>query len=425
MTQREISQRSEKLQALIEGLSKSQDVLKEKKSQNDYYMKLKGIYITKTGESFRHFYNEIFSVITEIHNQEPEAIDVLGENMRILYKYCMERDEDQIKEPIAKLFDHVSLDIARIKYTNAIDRRLELTGDTLLTQISDVNKKIEEAKNTYDGIKDDVEDTSKKINNAYSEFVSILGIFSAIVLVFFGGTSIIGNVIGSMKETNIFITLIVTCFAGTIIFDILFMFIYFLAKLIDRNIATTAEELWWESTNIRMKNRYPIIFYANIISIIIIYVACLAGTIQWIVKNQYEVINWLNNNLQIDFVQQSLLFYITLVLVLYNITFIFAYILSKITDINIGRIISIKYNKDYSIENDGSSYMIVVDYDYEKAKRIRYISIAYIYITTCKVFSFVRNEIHNIVSRVVLRYPYWFVTNILLIGAWININDNI
>ena len=60
MTQREISQRSEKLQALIEGLSKSQDVLKEKKSQNDYYMKLKGIYITKTGESFRHFYNEIF-----------------------------------------------------------------------------------------------------------------------------------------------------------------------------------------------------------------------------------------------------------------------------------------------------------------------------------------------------------------------------
>lgn len=207
MTQREISQRSEKLQALIEGLSKSQDVLKEKKSQNDYYMKLKGIYITKTGESFRHFYNEIFSVITEIHNQEPEAIDVLGENMRILYKYCMERDEDQIKEPIAKLFDHVSLDIARIKYTNAIDRRLELTGDTLLTQISDVNKKIEEAKNTYDGIKDDVEDTSKKINNAYSEFVSILGIFSAIVLVFFGGTSIIGNVIGSMKETNIFIEL--------------------------------------------------------------------------------------------------------------------------------------------------------------------------------------------------------------------------
>lgn len=424
MTQSEIGQRSEKLRVLIDELSKSQDVLKEKKSRNDYYMKLKGIYTTRTGENFRHFYNEIFSTITEIHNQEPAAIDVLGENMRVLYTYCMERDDNQIKEPIAKLFDHVSLDIARIKYTNAIDRRLKLTGDTLLTQISDANKKIEEAKNTYEGIKDDVEDTSKKINNAYSEFVSILGIFSAIVLVFFGGTSIMGNVIGSMKETNIFITLIVTCFAGTIIFDILFMFIYFLAKLIDRDIAASTGELWWQSIGIRMKSRYPIIFYANIISIIIIYIASIAGILQWIVKNQYEVMNWLKYNFQVDFTPQPLLFYVTLGLILYNFTFAVAYVLSKITDINIGREISIKYNKNYSVINDDGIYIIVPDRDYESIKKMRYRSTTYLYIIICKTFSYVRNKVHNIISRVVFRYPYWFVTNILLISAWVWIINN-
>lgn len=423
MTQKEVSERSEKLRILIEQLSKSQDVLKNKKSQNDYYMKVKGIYITKTGENFRHFYNEIFSIITEIHNNDSTAIDILGENMRILYKYCMDKNDTQIEEPISKLFDHVSLDIARIRYTNAIDRRLELTGDTLLSQISSANKKIEEAENTYNAIKDNVEETSQKINHAYSEFVSILGIFSAIVLVFFGGTSIIGNIIEGMKETNIFITLIVACFAGTIIFDLLFMFIYFLAKLLDRNIAATTEGVWWEPILVRVRIRYPIIFYTNIISIIVIYIAGIIGTVQWIIKNQSEVVEWLNINLLLNFTQQPLLFYITLVFICFNITFAFAYVLSKITDINIGRVINIKYKEDFIIEKDEFTSTVIVDYDYENSQDMPYKWMAYPYVAIRKVISSIYVPIHNIISRIILRYPYWFIINIILIGLWVFENN--
>ena len=415
MTQKEIGERGEKLRALINDLSKAQDVFKDKGSQNSYFMKIKAIYVTKNGETFRHFYNEIFSIIVEIYSTDPTAIDVLGENMRILYEYCLTRDDQTVKDAVSKLFDHISLDIARIKYTNAIDRRMAMTGDTLLSQINSANQKIEEIKNTYNDIKGNVNETSQKINHAYSEFVSILGIFSAIVLVFFGGTSVIGNIIEGMKETNIFITLIVASFSGTIVFDLLFMFIYFLANLLDRGIAATNESVWWEPILTRVKIRYPIIFYTNIMSVIMIFIASILGSIQLIIKNQNDVLEWLKINLILDFTQQPVLFYTILGLIYFNVAFIFSYIISKITDFNIGRTITIKYVKSYTIEKDEICAVVVIDYDYDNIKTMPYKWMAYPYVTICKLFSIIYVPVYNVVKRIIFRYPYWFVINLLFV----------
>jgi len=248
------------------------------------------------------------------------------------------------------------------------------------------------------------------------------GIFSAIVLVFFGGTSIIGNIIEGMKETNIFITIIVTCFAGTIIFDLLFMFIYFLAKILDRNIAATQERVWWEPILARVRIRYPIIFYANIISTIVIYISGIIGTLQWIIKNQGDVVRWLNYNLLLDFTHAPLLFYMTLIFIGFNITFVFAYVLSKIADINIGRVIEIKYREDYTIEKDEFTSVVIVDYNYDNPKKMPYKWMSYPYVWVRKIISTIYVFIHNVISRVVCRYPYWFLFNIIVIGLliWMN-----
>ena len=63
MDKKEREERSKRLVALIEELSKSQEIFSNKKVLNDYYTKLGGIYKTKTGDYFRHFYNDIFSTI--------------------------------------------------------------------------------------------------------------------------------------------------------------------------------------------------------------------------------------------------------------------------------------------------------------------------------------------------------------------------
>lgn len=144
-----------------------------------------------------------------------------------------------MKEAVYQLYDHVNLDIARINYIKVVDRRLETTGEDLKGKIEDAKVAAQKVQEITDSLTGTVEAMSNKVNNAYSEFVSILGIFSAIVLVFFGGTSIFGNIISNMKGTYIFKCIIMCLLTGIVIFDIIFMFIYFMAKIINRNIAAT------------------------------------------------------------------------------------------------------------------------------------------------------------------------------------------
>ena len=53
-------------------------------------------------------------------------------------------------------------------------------------------------------------------------------------------------------------------------YNIVFMFIYFIAKLLDRNIATTKTSSEWIPIFKRLKIRYPIVYWYNVIILCII-----------------------------------------------------------------------------------------------------------------------------------------------------------
>ncbi len=161
---KESKQRKEFRDILFE-LAKSQELLQDAYYRSNMYKRLESLYDAESSEKrFRHFYTDIFSVLTQIQqNSELGDINILGQN----------------------------LDVIRNGYkpqNKASDGKRII----LQSQINSLQKELQKAKN----IKADYEDTEKKIveveaklDNSQKEYITILGIFAAVVLAFTGGIS--------------------------------------------------------------------------------------------------------------------------------------------------------------------------------------------------------------------------------------------
>lgn len=93
------------------------------------YRRLEELYDSPDGEHrYRHFYSDIFGILTEIKNDATLGdINILGQNLSEIRKgYRVQNTRENgefidIRTSINKLYDHVSLDIARMAYSDAGD----------------------------------------------------------------------------------------------------------------------------------------------------------------------------------------------------------------------------------------------------------------------------------------------------------------
>lgn len=199
----------------------------------------------------------------------------------------VENGHIESKSQIIKLLDHISLETVRHKYlcdmvnNNARQVFLELNNEnrvTLEVQYNSLNDK-------YDKLYKDMEDTKEDSKGIYSQFVAVLGIFSAIIIVFFGGASVFSEIFKNLKELRWYEIGIGVSFTGIVLFDIIFMFLYILSKLINRSIsAMPRDEKGNESKDISNKNiitrvwkRYPYVICGNVLLLCIIIV-CVIGS---------------------------------------------------------------------------------------------------------------------------------------------------
>lgn len=128
---KESLQRKEFCNILLD-LAKKQDLLENSNERCEMYKRLEKLYYTKEPEKrFRHFYSDIFSVLTQIQQDTNLGdINILGQNLDIIraeYRAQNKDDGDNkidISDSIRKLYDHVNLDIARIAYSEGADRRI-------------------------------------------------------------------------------------------------------------------------------------------------------------------------------------------------------------------------------------------------------------------------------------------------------------
>lgn len=308
------NEKQAKIKEVIKDLSKS-TVFTSEQDINDYLDKFREIYINNDEVVYRHMYSDLFTTLLELKNKNI-VIDGIGENLYTIYLKCDENDA--LKKPLKKLVDHTNLEIARINYVSNIDERIGMTGQ-------DLQEKFNETYEIATKLKPQVDTLFEKTNSTYSEFISILGIFSGIVLVYFGGTSILGNVLSNIENTFLLKSIAIAIIVGIIVLNVIFMFLYFLAKLIHENIARTTEDLSYESFTNRLKIKYPIVFYLNFFLLFLL----IFDEIIWLIYAVNEKFNLLqiiilyfqniNQKSLVIFGMLSILFVVDFIFVMYYI----------------------------------------------------------------------------------------------------------
>lgn len=229
----------EEFRNILFDLAESQFSLKDKSDRSKMYQRLERLYYSPSAENrYRHFYSDIFIVLTAIQQGDrPGAIDILGQNLAEIRRGYQPLNTDEAGKPIdirdslKKLYDHVSLDIARINYSDWADRKVEQKESIsqVKAEVAAVQSNIDKAREDMDAqvdtIRDVVQDTQKN-------YITILGIFASIVLAFTGGIAFSTSVLENMHLVSAYRVIIVSLIIGLVLVNVLYGLFYYISKLI-------------------------------------------------------------------------------------------------------------------------------------------------------------------------------------------------
>ena len=244
-------ERRDKLIELLFELSKTQDIFREKKKRSDIFLKLEEIYyIPGSDEYFRHFYSDILSTLTQIDSDDNEgSLDVLAVNMQAIKDgyQAVNYDGDKlidISKSIIKLFDHTNLEVARINYTkqlnNATKSDLASTKELLKKQREEFDNTKSETETIRNTLREETEKSNKKIEDnqkqMQNEYVTILGIFAAIVLAFTGGMTFSSSVLNNISKASVYRLSLISFIIGLVFFNLIWVLIDFVRDINGKTI---------------------------------------------------------------------------------------------------------------------------------------------------------------------------------------------
>ena len=241
------NERQEELERILEELAVYQDTLQNQ--LNQYVARIVTVY---SDPDFRHRYSGFYAKITVIDGDEEGNLDILSQNIRILYEeICKRFREQQIEREVyngvRKLYDHVNLDIARINYIRAISNRaeeiqkeIEETQNNVEKTQKEVRETQEQTQSTFDKLKKEVMITKKqsvsilqRVQKAEREYIAILGIFAAIIAAFFSGIGFSSSILANIEKATIYRLSGMTTLIGLIIFNILVLLMSFISQIVE------------------------------------------------------------------------------------------------------------------------------------------------------------------------------------------------
>ncbi|WP_394903666.1 hypothetical protein [Clostridium butyricum] len=226
----------------------------------------------------RHSYADVSSYIYET---EPGDYEYLIENLQKIYDFYKSKNNIKGQKRIFKLIDHIRLEcnradgITNTYLTEVSEEISQAVQMRLLSFMTSIGSKEEELNQIIDNQKNDMQDKFEKqtaeIDKINSNLISVLGIFGAIIVAFFGGLNLLGSIldnIGSISAYRLAFMALV-CLQG--LFNVIFMLLYCISKM-------TNKPLWSNCKNCTSCNgrgnkitclytKYPLVIVYNLISI--------------------------------------------------------------------------------------------------------------------------------------------------------------
>lgn len=208
-------------------------------------------------ENFRHFYSDIFGVVSQIHEQTIQGdVNELATNIDMIRKEYKPRDDVDISMQLDKLYDHLNLEIGRLTCFSTAKE----TGERLSKVDGDVRE-----------LSAVTEETRRSLKKQQAEYITILGIFASIVLAFTGGMAFSTSVLNNIASASAYRIIIIALVIGLILCNVVFGLFYFLGRLIKGTTSII-----------------PFLM-SNIIIIILLGISLLAWDNGWIEKRNVRI----------------------------------------------------------------------------------------------------------------------------------------
>lgn len=195
----------------------------------------------------RHQYHVISRFVNERMSESEDAISYILNNIDYILNelhYKKEEYEPIIEKAsesklsvedivlnLEKLYDHIALEEERIMNNATVIRKSKSEiEDSVINQFNSIT----------DDFRRKVDETSNSLN---ANIITVVGLFSAIIFVFFGGITSLSDLLNGIWEIRekkeLTYPLIAILVTGFIIFNVVFLLLYVIAKIVDKNIGSS------------------------------------------------------------------------------------------------------------------------------------------------------------------------------------------
>lgn len=154
----------------------------------------------------------------------------------------------KIRKSVFKIYDHVNLARYQLIKLKQDDDEFKIKFTDNIKEVKlDINK-----------------DLNDFMSNMNIQLISMIGIFTALAFLVFGGINSLDNIFQGAKEIPILQVMIIGSIWGLCIGNLIFVFMFFISKMTGRNIKSCQHK---ESNLIQ---KYPLIFWSNLVIITIL-----------------------------------------------------------------------------------------------------------------------------------------------------------
>lgn len=205
-------------------------------------------------------YNRIlYHVITNCIYSPDHDTGVFSTNLQKVVEYVLSDEynstDDSIdtKKIMIKIWDHYNLANRQFNTLNQTDQDFTKKFNSKITPI---HAKIEENLHTH----------TKEIN---SQLIALIGIFTAMSFLVFGGINSLNNIFYNAKMIPILNLMIIGSIWGLCILNLVFVFMFFISKMTGLDISSNKNK---DSSLIK---KYPLVIWSNLIICTILLICLL------------------------------------------------------------------------------------------------------------------------------------------------------
>lgn len=232
----------------------------------------------------RHRYSEVSKVIFSL---DDDKVDTLRFNLEAI---SLKTVDGSILKNIEKLIDHTDLAQQQKKFIEDQDKELEVLIRGMHKAITKAKTEMTDNKTEFDAAKDKLEERETKVKEEmdnilkeidehrtgiYTQFVTILGIFTAIIIGVFGGIEIIGNVMNNIETVKISKLLMFSSLVMGSIITILYLLLISLSNLTGNPIRSCGCNNGSECKHALIK-KHPIYIISMILSLYLFIIGTIA-----------------------------------------------------------------------------------------------------------------------------------------------------